>query len=254
MTEFMDSFENNEMEVPEKMNVLARLGNLIFSPKKLFLFLREKPSILFPLILLIVGTLGYQLILWDHTKDLLLDTLYNTYNSMGMSMTLDQLEQMANMQMIWTLVGTPLTIVFMWAITTLIMYAAFRFVNCEKGMKKYFSMTAYITILTVIGMILNALFIRLAGGDMTTQVTSLSSMLNADSIGIFLYGFAANIEVFNIWAFILYGIGFIYIGGVEKNKVIVVTIVLFVLFALVSAGMMSLSNSLTGGLTGGSMG
>ena len=77
----------------------------------------------------------------------------------------------------------------------------------RKGFEKYFSMVAYISIISVIGQLLHGLYIYFTGDIMAVQVTSLASLINADAVGNFVYGIATNVEVFNIWTYILYGLG-----------------------------------------------
>ena len=248
MYDVLEILENSEQKAPEKMNVFARLGNLFLSPKKLFLFIREKPSLLFPLIIISIGAIVYQLLIWEQSRKLQLDVTYNTYKMMGMNMTPDQLESLVDASMITSVVTSPLTLIASWVIITLIFYAVFRFADCEKGMKKYFSMMAYINIIPVVGMVLNGLYMHFMGGSLTTYVTSISSLIDPETTGVFLYGILSNIEVFNIWSYVLYGMGFIYVGGVEKRRSVIVTSVIFVLFTLATAGLTSLSSSLLGGL------
>jgi len=248
MYDDLEILKDDEQKAPEKMNIFTRIGNLFFSPKKLFLFIREKPSILFPLIIISIGAIAYTLLIWEQSRKFQMDFTYNTYQNMGMSITPDQLEALVNANMITTVITAPLSLIASWAIFTLIFYAVFRLANCEKGMKKYFSMMAYINIIAVIGMVLNGLYVYLMGGSTTTYVTSISSLLDQEAAGNFLYGISSSIEVFNIWSYVLYGMGFIYVGGVEKRKSIIITSVLFILFALISAGLTSLASGLLGGL------
>jgi len=97
-------------------------------------------------------------------------------------------------------------------------------------------------------MVLNGLYVYFMGGSITTYVTSVSSLFDQGTTGAFLNGILLNIEVFNIWAYVLYGMGFIYVGGVEKRRSAIVTSVIFILFTLAAAGLTSLSSSLLGGL------
>ncbi len=224
--------EDSEQKAPEKMNIFARVGNLFFSPKKLFLFIREKPTLLFPLIIMSIGAVAYQLLIWEQSRKLQMDITYNTYQNMGMSITPDQLEAMVDAGMITSVITAPLGVIASWAIITLIFYAVL----------------AYISIISVVGMVLNGLYVYFMGGSITTYVTSVSSLFDQGTTGAFLNGILLNIEVFNIWAYVLYGMGFIYVGGVDKRRSAIVTSVIFILFTLAAAGLTSLSSSLLGGL------
>ena len=162
-------------------------------------------------------------------------------------MTPDQLESLVDASMITSVVTSPDSYCFM-GDNHADIYAVFRFADCEKGMKKYFSMMAYISIISVVGMVLNGLYVYFMGGSITTYVTSVSSLFDQGTTGAFLNGILLNIEVFNIWAYVLYGMGFIYVGGVDKRRSAIVTSVIFILFTLAAAGLTSLSSSLLGGL------
>ena len=163
-----------------------------------------------------------------------MDTLHFTYKAMGLS-TLEQLETIASLT-IGTVVSTPFVIIATWLITTLILYLVYALAGREKGLKKYFSMVAYISLITVLGQLLHAFFIYFTNGDMTAaQVTSLASLLNQEVVGVFIYSIASSIDVFNIWTYVLYGIGFVYTGGANKKKAYIISVVLFVVVTLITA-------------------
>lgn len=245
--------ENEEIYVPEKMNIFKRLVNLFCSPGKLFIYLKRKPSILFPLFLICIGAIAIQLILREYVKDSQIDLYYNLYKEMGMNYSPEQLESLAGILMILNIALAPLSYLPGWAVVTLILYVVFRMFNCEKGMKKYFSMTAYITILKVVGDIIQALFIYFISGEMlNAKVTSIASLINPESAGIVLYSMAESLEVFNIWAYILYGIGFAFTGGVQKKKAYALTAVIFIISLLIKIGWTFLQNQVsTSAILGG---
>lgn len=237
----------NEETIAEKMNIFQRIGNLFFNPKKLFAYTAKKPTILFPIIIICVLSLLSQLMMMDKLQGILADTFYNAGKTMGGGMTVDQAELLAKWYAIGTIVGTPFIMVITWLISTLILYLIFRMAGCEKGLKKYFSMMAYISVISVLGQLLHGLYIYFTGESMlTVQVTSLASLINAEAVGNFIYGIARNIEVFNIWTFILYGIGFVYTGGAKKHRAYAISAALFVIITLVTAGTASLTGNMAG--------
>jgi len=239
----------DEPAIPERMNPFKRIANLFFSPHKLFLFIRKKPTVLLPIIIISIGAFLSQFLLIEQTKDYQMDIMYNSYKQLGMNYTPDQLETLANVQGIVGLVTTPVAFAAAWLITSLVMYAIYRLVNCEKGLKKYFSMIGYISILSVVSQLINAGFIRYTGGELLSPaVTSLASMLDKETVSPFLFSMASNIEVFNIWTYILYGIGFTYTGGVEKKKSYIMTGILFIVIMLINAGFAVLSSGLLDGI------
>lgn len=240
-----------DMNIPQKMNVFKRLGNLIFSPKNLFLYLKNKPAMLFPLILCSIGTIAVQLLMMESMKDTRMDAIYNAFQSAGRSLYPDQIESLIKPVIILTVAASPFIIIAGWAIRTLFLYCVFSLVNCEKGLKKYFSMTAYIMLLSVARDLIHSLFLYFFGGNnASVYVTSLASLLDPEIVGNFLYGIASSLEVFNIWKFVLYGIGFAYIGNVSKKKSYATAAVLFVLSMLLGAGWAVLRSRVLAGMSG----
>ncbi len=241
----------DDMKVPEKMNLFQRIGNLFFAPSKLFAFIRKKPTVLLPIILISIGAIASQLLLLEQTKDMSLDLMYNTYKSMGMSTTPGQIEQLVNTSAIIGVAASPLTYLIVWLIATLLLYLVFRLVKCEKGLKKYFSMTGYILMITMVGTIIHSAYIYLTGNSLTSPMaTSVASLLNPELQGTFLYGLSSQIEIFNLWTFVLFGIGFVYTGRVEKKKSFALTTILAVIVILGSAGLSLLSTGMQNNLMG----
>ncbi|NLN64386.1 MAG: YIP1 family protein [Clostridiaceae bacterium] len=249
-----DTVETAELNIPERMNIFQRIGNLLFSPSKLFSFIKKKPTILFPIILICIGVIALQLILWEPLEKVQIDTLYNAYKSAGMSVAPSEIEQTAKALMIGTIIAMPFGYIAVWLFATLILYAMFRLVKCEKGMKKYFSMVGYIFLIFIFGQLINSACMYYTGNMTAPMVTSLATFLAPEMNGTFLYGLASGIEIFNVWAFILFGIGFVYTGGVSRKKSYIMTAVLFVVVLLASAGFTSLlagvQNSLQGSYPG----
>lgn len=251
MSNRIDQMEMEEIRIPDKMNIFKRLGNLLFSPSKLFAYIKKKPTILFPIILFSIVAAVNQFLLWEPTKGTQIDIIYNTYRNMGMNITAAQAEQMVEGQKILSIATTPIIFIATWLVLTLVLYLIFRIVKCEKGLKKYFSMIGYITLISVAGQLIHTGYLYLSGNDiLSAQVTSLASFLHSENSGTFLYSIASQIEIFNIWTYILYAIGFIYTGGVPKRKSYITTMILFVIILLGGAGISVLSNQVMSSLMG----
>mgnify|MGYP000882971111 FL=1 len=242
-----DGLQMNNEIIPDKMNIFQRIGNLLFNPRKLFAFTARKPTILFPVIVLVILSIVPNLLLMEQYQGTFADTIYSAGNTAGGEITVDQAETMAKWLAVGTVASAPFTMIIRWILATLILYPVFRLAGCEKGMKKYFSMIAYITVIAVLGQIVHSLYIYYTGETlMSVQVTSLASLVGDESMGSFLYAVIASIEVFNIWTYILYGIGFAYTGGVKKQKAYLVSAVLFVAAALINAGAAHFTTQLAG--------
>lgn len=242
-----ETVQIDELNKPQKMNIFKQIGALFTSPKKLFTYIANKPNIAFPVILIGIISVLIPLINFEKLKGTIMDTLHFTYKAMGLEYSLEQLETIANAFAIGTVVSTPFVIIATWLITTLILYLVYALAGREKGLKKYFSMVAYISLITVLGQLLHAFFIYFTNGDMTAaQVTSLASLLNQEVVGVFIYSIASSIDVFNIWTYVLYGIGFVYTGGANKKKAYIISVVLFVVVTLITAVLANFTAQTTG--------
>ncbi|AGC69709.1 hypothetical protein Cst_c27660 [Thermoclostridium stercorarium subsp. stercorarium DSM 8532] len=246
MYENAETSKSIEEAIPERMNIFQRLGSLLFSPKKLFSYTAKRPTLLFPLIVVcILRALG-QVLTMDQFYRQYMDIVYNMGKNTGNQIPMDQIENLARGMSIANVFLSPVSSVFEWLILTLILYLIFRLAKCEKGLKKYFSMMAYIMIIPSVGGVLNALYIYFTGDYMLTMVTSLASLLNADTVSNFVYGIASQIEVFNIWTYVLYGIGFTYTGGVQKRLAYIISAAVFIAVTLVLGGSFTLSADVAG--------
>lgn len=249
---YQSNYLEQERSTPEKMNLFQQIGNLFFSPSKLFLFIKNKPKVLLPAVLISIEAVLVQLLLWEPTKDYSMDLLYSTNKSMGINMTPAEIEQLVNGSMIFGVAASPITYLAAWLIGTLVLYLIFGLVKREKGMKKYFSMTGFIMVISLLGMLIHSAFIYFTGAstDIAT-ITSLASLLDPGLKGTFLYALALQIEVFTLWAYVLYGVGFVYTGGVEKKKSYLITAILAVIIILAGAGFSVISAGLQDSLLGG---
>jgi len=246
MSENVGTLQLNEGKVPEKMNLFQRLWNLFLNPKRLFAYTAKKPSLLFPVIVICILSLAAMLLTMEQIYEANVDVLYNTWKTMGSQVPMDQIQSLARTYAIGTVAGTPFIMVATWLVTTLILYLVFRLAKCEKGLKKYFSMMAYIMIISLTGQLMTSAYMYFTGAKtLDTMVTSIASLIDAGTVGNFVYGVAKNIEVFNIWTYILYGIGFVYTGGAKKRAAYIISAVLFVIVTAASAGMYSLTANLS---------
>lgn len=247
MKNLNQALEIEETNKPEKMNVFKQIGALLFSPKKLFTYIANKPVIVFPAILLSLISVLAQFINFEKLKGTLMDSFHTTYRAMGIEYTREQLQTLANASAIGTLISTPILMVAAWLITTLILYLLFGLAGREKGLKKYFSMVAYISVISVLGQLLNAFFIYFTNGDMmAAQVTSVASLLNQQAVGVFIYAIASSFDVFNIWTYALYAMGFVYTGGANKKKAYILSGVLFIVVTLATALLANFTAQTTG--------
>lgn len=116
-------------------------------------------------------------------------------------------------------------------------------VKSDVTFKQMFSMYVYITFVSTIGGLINALFINFANGNPEIPFTSLNILVQADgALGILL----SSIELFTIWVIILTAIGLQIVAKFSKALAWGIVIVFTVIS--VSAGMIVVVASQSFGL------
>lgn len=245
MNSSAEILQANEFAVPEKMSFFKRIGNLIFNPKKLFAYIAKKPTILFPFIVLCIISFIVNLLSLEYFQGTFMDTLYYASKTAGGNLSVDQAESYAKGFSVALIALTPVVLIISCLIVASVLYLVFSLAGCNKGFKKYLSMVIYITVITELGSLVHGLYTYFTGDfQMTASVTSLASLINSENISSFIYGITKKIEVFNIWKYILYGIGFIHTGGVLKKRAYIISAALFVITTLISAAMGNLAGSM----------
>lgn len=108
----------------------------------------------------------------------------------------------------------------------------------ETTYKKLISVVVYSMIIAKIGMLLNG-FIALALDGYEITYTSLAPFITGNPV---LHAMAQQFDVFNIWYYIILAIGLKTVVGLEKNKAILLVIILF----LVTTALRSMSGIMQG--------
>lgn len=103
--------------------------------------------------------------------------------------------------------------------------------------KQLLSITVYASIISILGVTLNAVLALALGGDGTVFYTSLGPLFEQ---GTTMFGIANAIEIFSIWGLVVTGLGLHIVAGLSKNK----TIILMVVFFALSTGISMFYNSL----------
>ncbi len=200
------------------------LFGMIFQPGEQFERMREKPVIWLPLILLailgaIVGVLAG------------LNVDYSTVPGME-GIPADQIEMTKMFGVIFggigALFGTPIGFVVFAAI----LFGITKIAKSPITFKQMFSLIIFTSFISTIGQVLNQLIIYAIGADPTVMLTSINSFIGADGV---LGGILGTIEVFNIWYYILLGMGLVKVAQISKPAAYTITIIFFVIGLIIAA-------------------
>lgn len=223
-------YESHEVK---KMNFIKRVSGVIFSPSETMKNLAEKPRVLFPIILMAVSMFLFILVNFEMFKEFNLITIEETMAKMNLELTSEQLATQAEFGSKISLFTTPLVTLVTWFIGGVILFAAMKIFKGEGKLKQYLSVTGYSYVIAVLSLIVTSIVANLTGTfNMYASVTGLTSLLPQDMSGTFLYGFLSIFEVFNIWQYVVMGIGAAYVSKLDKKKVYVIMTALFVLTGL----------------------
>ncbi|WP_026560550.1 Yip1 family protein [Bacillus sp. J37] len=200
------------------------LFGMIFQPGEQFERMREKPTIWLPLIILsILGALVGVLAA--------LNVDYATMPGME-GMPADQIEISKMFGIIFggigALFGTPIG----YLIVGGILFGITKIAKSPVTFKQMFSLIIFTSFISAIGQLLNQLIIYAIGSHSMVMVTSLNSFVGAEGV---LGGILGAIEVFQIWYYILLGIGLVKVAQLSKPAAYTITIIFFVLGLIFAA-------------------
>ena len=200
------------------------LFGMIFQPGEQFERMREKPVVWLPLIILsILGALIGVLAA--------LNVDYSTVPGME-GMPADQIELSKMFGIIFggigALFGTSIGFLGFGGI----LFGIAKIAKSPVSFKQMFSLIIFTSFITTIGQVLNQLIIYAIGSDPTVMVTSINSFVGAEGVTGAILG---TIEVFNIWYYIIFGLGLVKVAQLSKPAAYTITIIFFALGLIVAA-------------------
>jgi hypothetical protein len=226
----------------KEMNVVQRIMGVFFSPKKVFEYLREKPSWLVPFMLICVIAVISNILVRDFAIQEQIERV-----QMSQQLTDEQKDQIVeNMQKSATggraMVGTILTPVFI-LIMLIVVSALFLFSgNTIFGGQACFGQ--------VLGMYAHAGLIAIPAAivkipimliKQSTKVqTSLAAVMPSGTEQSLLYRLLAKVDIFTIWELILVIIGISVIYRFTNKKAATLVLVLWAIWIAISLALGSL--------------
>ncbi|MDQ0162184.1 YknW family membrane protein [Aeribacillus alveayuensis] len=214
----MEQQVNTNQPISEKPSLLG----IITKPGETFERIREKPKVLMPLLFVIVLAV--------------LTTIISVANAdfvqMGMNQGLSQeeAEMIAGFSKTSMIIGGIISPPIIILISTLIYLAITKIAGTGAKFKQLFSMTTYISIITGIGLLLNAIIGYFVGTNFENMsFTSLNSLIGAEGATGALLSY---IEVFGIWTTVLSAIGLHKVGKLSTGASWTIAIIFFIIGAI----------------------
>jgi hypothetical protein len=233
---------NSENHVPStpEMGVLGKIFSIFVSPTDTFRSLDQKPTWLTPFLILIVAITAAQFITLDiQLSDRL--AMMEAQNVPEERLEAAQTQLQGPLRYIG-IVLTPIVIPVMWAILggILLLTANMMIGRAEEvNFKKIFSLIAWSSLVSVLGIIL-ATYITLSKGTAYGVGTDLTPLIGTPPMGepkSLLYRLLSKLDIFTIWQLFLWTLGLSVVYKVTAKQAAVPVVTLWVIWIVVSVAL-----------------
>ena len=227
-------------EVPVKgMNFIQRVAGIIHSPGKVMENLAAKPRVIFPLIMIAVAQVAFYLSRFELYKDFLRQSAMAssgfTESLTGTKLTPEMIEQTLPQSITMGLITTPLGSLFMWLLTTVILFAIFKIAGGQGKFKAYLSVVGYAYVISALYLVITAVVSFFTNSlHVLIPLTSIANVFPAEMKGNFLYGMIKGIDLFSIWYYCVIAIGMTVVSGFKKRTVYSIIAGVFVIGLLIA--------------------
>ena len=220
--EEVDSSASEQMAEP-KLSAIAVIGAVIFSPTEAFKSLRQKPRVLLAIFLIPLLPVLYYLLCWDSYQFILIEQMQKSTQGTPID------PELMKTILIGLRISTPImTYVFytpMLLLPALIYFLIGKVTKAELTFKHAFSAILHASVISSLVWVFHILMSQVFGqSNVMASMSSLASLLPADTVGSPLGTLAATIDIFSIWyLFVLY-LALIYTCNYTK-KVSAITVI-----------------------------
>lgn len=227
----------------KQMNLVQRILGVIFSPSETMKGLAEKPRILFPILLIALGTPLFYLSRFSLYKDFLRESMEVTMaqSNMGIEMTAEQMELALKYGAIGGLVSGPFVNLVFWLFYTGLLFAICKIFKGQGNFKQYASVIGYSYVITILYYLISIGVSFFSGKLMfDASLANITNLFAPDMAGSFIYGVIRGIDLFTVWYFTVIGIGISRVSGLGKGKVYPAVFGILLLSVLIGANSMKL--------------
>lgn len=231
-----------------KMGFIKRVAGTIVNPSSVMQSLREKPRVLFPIIIMCVVQVLYLIVHFslysEYNMNVLKASQQVMYQYSGVEYTPEMLEQMTKVQNISGLIMTPIGILFQWLAGTAILFGVIKIFKGEGRYKQYLSVTGYAYIILALYTVIK-LVVTFISGELylDTPLVSLGALFSEGATKGFFYAIACSIDLYLIWFYCLVAIGVATVSQLSKKKSYIIVASLFAAVLLFSGVISELSTS-----------
>jgi len=231
--------EPSETETPaEELGIGARIVGVFFNPEKIFTYLRSKPDIWIPLIIIILFGIIASATLYDIAIDTQIQKIEQNPNipDERKDLIIDSMESRreGTWRYISIFVFPSVGAVVMVSLVALVfLFIGNVLLGGQSKFKQIFSVYAYAYLIpTILGSIVKIpLILQKKSIDVHT---SLAIFLPDDASKTTLYRFLDSLDVFTLWFLIVFGIGFSILYRMTKGKGIATVFTTWLIWVLIT--------------------
>jgi hypothetical protein len=233
---------------PAPLSEGARIVNTFIAPSKTFTDLRRNASWWGPWLLISIFAL-----LFIYSMDRQIGFEQISKNEVAHSSRADQFEKLPADQQERQLrissafvrylsYGIPVTILLFFAITTVVLWATFKFgAGADVSFKTAYAIIFYASLPGIIGSILGAISMFAGvdpeGFNVNNPVATNPAYFMDRATNKFLYGMASGLDVIVIWTIVLMGIGFSCTSKVKRTTAIAIVAGWYVFWKLCTSAL-----------------
>jgi len=233
---------------PAPLSQLARIVNTFIAPSKTFSDLRRNASWWAPWLLISIVSLAF-----INTMDRQIGFDQISKNEIAHSSRADQFDKLPADQQAkqisfssslirYLSYGIPVMILLYFAITTLVLWATFKFgAGANVSFKTAYAIVFYAALPGTIGSILGIISmfagVNPEGFNINNPVATNPAYFMDPANNKFLYGMASTLDVIIIWTIVLLGIGFSCNSKVKRSTAIIMVACWYVFWKLGAAAL-----------------
>ena len=224
------------------LGFFSRVFGILFYPGRVMEDLAEKPRVLFGILSLLLATPIVSVIRFDVLMQTLREAMEQQYLSMGFPITGPEFETTLTFAAYSSIAGSGVMQLLVIILLALGLFIVAKIFRGEGKFKAYLSICGYAGVISLLNVLL-LLALSYVSGSMTLDL-SLAMLVPVDADPV-LRTFLSNFEIFNIWYFVVVGIGVAAVAKFGKGKAIAVTTLVFALSVAISCALVFVSTMLT---------
>ena len=214
---------------PQEMNWLVRIFNIFFEPRKAFESLKQKPKWLIPLVAVSLVTLVF---LYLVSNIMIAEQITKT--ELKQPLTESQKQFMANWIKIASLAMTPISIIAISLLQSLVLFFVFNvLMGGDSSFKRVLSVVSHSCLISIPALIIRCPLI-LFKKTMEVQ-TSLAAFLSVDLKDSIIYKLLGGFDIFALWEVIVLSIGLSVMYNFSFKKSFIPILIMWIILILISA-------------------